>query len=222
MVKDVNKPGGPGKGEDPNAQDPKNKPAEGGEDEKSKPIPKQRFDEVNTKFKAAQKELDELKSKADKEAEDKLKKDKKWETLATKREAEVAKLKADLGKSKIRSAVEREAAKAGATDPADVYGLLDKSKIEVDKDGNIGGVEDAVKALLEAKPYLKGEGKPASDIGSGSNPKGSQEKSYPISWVREKWSDMSFVNKKQKEHGNLTGEQFLNKIESEGRIDYTS
>lgn len=217
------KPGKPGKGENkPNAQEPKNNPTEGGEGGDPKPIPKQRFDEVNTKFKAAQKELDEIKAKASKEAEDKLKKDKKWETLATKREAEVAELKADLGKSKIRSAVEREAAKAGATDPADVYGLLDKSQIEVDKDGNIGGVEEAVKVLLEAKPYLKGEGKPVSDIGSGSNPKSSQEKTYPISWVREKWADMGFVNSKQKEHGNLTGEKFLNKIESEGRIDYTS
>ncbi len=54
----------------------------------------------------------------------------------------------------IRTAIEREASKAGAIDPEVVYALVDRSEIAFDDDGRVKGAGKVVKALLEAKPYL--------------------------------------------------------------------
>jgi len=50
----------------------------------------------------------------------------------------------------IRSAFIAEAAKQGATHPADVYALADTSGVEVGEDGTVAGVTEAVKALVDA------------------------------------------------------------------------
>ncbi|MEH7457730.1 phage scaffolding protein [Bacillus sp. JJ1127] len=56
-----------------------------------------------------------------------------------------------------------------ANDPADVLALLDKSSIQFGEDGNYQGVEDAVKALKESKPWMfkKVVG---ADAAGGANP----------------------------------------------------
>lgn len=209
-----------GKGNDP-ANNKGNDPAKGGEGE-NQMIPKSRFDEVNTELKDLRAWKEEQEAKAKKAEDKKLQADKKWEELATKRSAEAEALKAQLTDAKIRSAVAAEAYKNGAIDVNDIVALVDKAKVQVDKDGNVTGVEEAVKALVDSKPHLFGEGKPASTVGAGSNPKTNQEKTYPISWVREKWADVAWARAEHDEHEGLTGEEFLNKLEAEGRIDYTS
>jgi len=55
----------------------------------------------------------------------------------------------------IRAAIEREASKQGAVDAEVVYTLVDRSALELDDSGAVKGADKAVKALLEAKPYLK-------------------------------------------------------------------
>jgi hypothetical protein len=56
-----------------------------------------------------------------------------------------------------------------ANDPSDVLALLDKSAIEMDDEGNVKGVEEAVKALKEAKPWMFKQAIGADATG-GSNP----------------------------------------------------
>lgn len=56
----------------------------------------------------------------------------------------------------VRSSVIEAATKANAVDADSVLGLLDTSGIEIGDDGRVEGVEGAVKALLEAKPFLVG------------------------------------------------------------------
>lgn len=96
------------------------------------------------------------------------------------KDAEIADLKkqnADLAHkattATIRSAIEREAVAAGAVDPEAVYALLDKSTLEVGDDGQVKGAKAAVKALLDAKTYLKkpegGTTKGVPPTGEGSN-----------------------------------------------------
>lgn len=58
----------------------------------------------------------------------------------------------------VRSAVVAEAAKQGAVDADAVVALLSADKVTIGDDGQVTGAEDAVKALLEEKPYLVGEG----------------------------------------------------------------
>jgi hypothetical protein len=65
-----------------------------------------------------------------------------------------------------RAAVVAQATKAGAVDPDAVLALLPKDSVTVGDDGQVTGVEDAIKALLESKPYLVGSTASAGATGS--------------------------------------------------------
>lgn len=58
-------------------------------------------------------------------------------------------------------------------DPQTVSQLLDKTSFSMDEEGNFQGVEDAVKALVESKPFLKGGpiGKPSNPSNGNGQPK---------------------------------------------------
>ncbi len=55
---------------------------------------------------------------------------------------------------RLRSVTVTAAARLGFTDPEDALGLLKRSEIEFDDSGQPRKVEEHLKALLEAKPYL--------------------------------------------------------------------
>lgn len=57
----------------------------------------------------------------------------------------------------VRSAVQAAATQAGIIDPDAAYKLIDTGKITLDDSGNVNGVTEAVKALVDAKPYLIGQ-----------------------------------------------------------------
>lgn len=68
----------------------------------------------------------------------------------------------------IRSAVTLAATRAGFLDPADVLALADLSAATVDDSGTVTGIDEAIKALAKARPYLL---KPAtSNIGTPQRP----------------------------------------------------
>lgn len=55
----------------------------------------------------------------------------------------------------IRSEVIAKAAALNFNDPTDAFALVDKSKFKVDEEsGEVEGVEDALKMLAKAKPYM--------------------------------------------------------------------
>jgi hypothetical protein len=70
----------------------------------------------------------------------------------------------------VRSRIIQEAVKQNAVDPDAVAALLDRTELTVDGD-QIEGLEEAVKALMAAKPYLSGKGggarRAGADFGSG-------------------------------------------------------
>jgi hypothetical protein len=108
--------------------------------------------------KAAMTEADRLKAEKDvatKTAEEAVEKAKKAEATANQR----------ILNTEIKSI----ARSLNANDPADILALLDKSSVEMDDEGNAKGVEEAVKALKEAKPWMF---KPAigADASGGGNP----------------------------------------------------
>jgi len=75
--------------------------------------------------------------------------------------------------SKIHAAVLAEAAKAGAVDPEAVLALLSNDAVTIDDAGQVTGADTAVKALLQAKPYLVAQQAPPAppgfpDLGQGS------------------------------------------------------
>lgn len=70
-------------------------------------------------------------------------------------EAQLASANAAHESALIRAAVEREAHQQGAVKADVVYRLVDRSAITLDDSGDVKGADKAVKALLEAEPYLK-------------------------------------------------------------------
>ncbi len=126
-----------------------------------------RFKELNDDAKAGKKALEKL----EKLEEDKLKEEGKFKELADKEKARAEEALKQLQTEKVNNALLAEATKAGAVDLEAVKVLVDRNAIQVGEDGSITGVAEAVKGLLESKPYLKNANAPTTpNIGSGTAP----------------------------------------------------
>jgi len=224
--------------DDQNKDQNNDKPSDGGDDKNlnksidqdnkndgskgDQSIPKHRFDEVNTELQALRTEKAEREAREKEEADKKLAEEKKFEELSTKRQSELESAMSTIRELKIERAVERVAGKLGAVDTEAVIKLLDKGQLKVDKDGNVENAEEVVKSLLEARPYLKGSSDNPTNIGGGSNPDQPVGTKRPMSWVRERWADPKWVRETHDDLEGMTGEEYLNKLEREGLIDYNS
>ena len=82
--------------------------------------------------------------------------------------AETAKATANAREMLVRSAFVAEAAKAGVLHPEDVYLLADKAGVDVNEQGAVEGVEDAVKALVEAGRLPMAGKRPAPNLDGGA------------------------------------------------------
>ena len=70
----------------------------------------------------------------------------------------------------IRATFVAEAAQHGAEHPADAYLLADRSNVTVDESGNVTGVTEAVKALVDGKRIpVRARAVPNLDSGAGGN-----------------------------------------------------
>jgi len=76
--------------------------------------------------------------------------------------------------TRLRSAIVAEAAKKGVSDPQDAIALIDRSKLQLDDDGNPTNIAEAMEALLEAKPYLAGGGNDGRVTGNGNADQGAR------------------------------------------------
>ena len=87
------------------------------------------------------------------------------------REAQDARTRAEQARlqTAVKAQVIAAAAKAGYNDPEDAYRMIDPSTLDVDDDGAVGGLDEAVKTLLKSKPYLA---KQATGTYSPTNPAG--------------------------------------------------
>ena len=86
------------------------------------------------------------------------------------KEAEVkAKAERDEAIAQANETLMKAAVMAAArdfNDPADAWLYIDRSKIEMADDGEIKGVEEALKIVVEAKPYLVKAGEQAPPLGT--------------------------------------------------------
>lgn len=124
-------------------------------------------------------DYDTLKTRAAKlqEIEDAQKSaEQKLQEQLTTLQQQTEKAQADRRAAVLRSAIVAAAAKADMTDPADAYSLLDLSKIELKDDDTATGVDEAIKALIETKPYLvkTAPGRQAPTPTSPTNPAGNK------------------------------------------------
>lgn len=223
--KDKNANPGNGGG-DPNLNNPddknKNKNDGGDANKGGDTIPKYRFDEVSTRLQTLEKEKADRENQEKAAADKKLADEKKFEELSTKRQSELESANTTIRELKIERAVERVAGKLGAIDTEAVIKLIDKGALKIDKDGNVENAEEVVKALLEAKPFLKGSNGSPANIGGGANPDQANLSKKPISWVKERWADPKWVREKHDDLEGKTGEEYLNDLQSKGLIDYNA
>ena len=120
-------------------------------------IPKHRFDEVNEAKKQLEAELkDRDKQLADlkKAAGDNEELKKQIEQLQQENKEKEQSYQAKIRDMAVTTAIKLAVA-GEAHDPDLVASLIDKTKIEVDEEGNIkGGLDDQLKALREEKSFL--------------------------------------------------------------------
>jgi len=95
-------------------------------------------------------------------------------------QSENARLAEDYQKAQMKTAVVSAATRLGFADPSDAWAFLDPSALQIDE-GEIKGVEEALKALAEAKPYLlqtgttRGPTLPPTNPGRGTEPRETDE-----------------------------------------------
>jgi hypothetical protein len=183
----------------PTGNDPK--PTVNGENNQpnndEKFIPKTRFDEVNKGYQELKAWKAEQEAKEKAAEEESLKKKGEFEKLATQKDQEATQAREELKAERVNNSIILEAAKVGNIVDLDaVKAFIDRSKIIVDSNGVITGVNEALTALLESKPYLKGSGQTPS-MGSGTNPPdGGQGNGTPTKFKASQIQDPVFY----KEH----------------------
>lgn len=84
-----------------------------------------------------------------------------------------------IARALTKAAVSTAAAKAGAIDADAVLALLPPDAVTVEGD-DVKGVDEAIKALRESKPYLFGKPKPAPGSADGG-----RQSDKPAQWTRE-------------------------------------
>lgn len=198
--------------------------------EPSNTIPYERFKAVNDAYKSFKSlgfdSADELKAQLAKlealeKAEEDRKKAEMTEAERLKAEKEEAAKKAEEAAEQAKNAQEtankrilnteiRSVARSlNANDPNDVLALLDTSNIEIDESGDVKGVEDAVKALKEAKPWMFKQPIGADAVGGG-NP----NKNPGVSELSAKEKELAELKSKALKDSRLLGKvtQLYNEI----------
>ena len=128
------------------------------------------------------KELDDLKAQIEAE---KLSETEKLQKQLAKLQAERDEVTRQSQERTINYEVRLQAARLGIADPTDAVKLLDWSEIEYDDAGTPTNVEDLLRQLVKAKPYLVANTRSApTTSGGATNPSRSQTTApEPLSWT---------------------------------------
>jgi hypothetical protein len=153
----------------------------------------ERFTKLNERAKKA----DEYEANQKKSDEQKLIEQKKFEELAAQREKEANDFKSRFEKSQIDNKIITAANKLGVVDPDAVLTLIDRKNIKLADDGTTSGIDEALKALVDTKPYLKGN-QSVPNVGAGSNPAG-QGQNQPPKFKHSQIKDPKFYREHEKE-----------------------
>lgn len=124
------------------------------------------------RFKSLNEQAKKAKEYEEKEAQRVIEEQKKkgeWEAVAKANEEKAQKALQQFQTAQADNRIQSEAAKLGVVDLDAVTKLIDRTNIKVNEDGTVTGVEDAVKGLIEAKPYLKGS-QTQPTVGNGTAP----------------------------------------------------
>lgn len=120
-------------------------------------VSKTQFNEKNDAYKQAKQEIENLTndistlSEANKANEALQSQIKELQDAATQREADYNE---NIKNMKIDTAITKALSKSGAMNETILTGLLDRTKIAIDEDNTITGIQEQIVALKESDPYL--------------------------------------------------------------------
>lgn len=104
------------------------------------------------------KDLQAAKSELDKIKEAQLTETERLQKQLAQAEEKARELEVMARERLINSEIVSLAAKANFANPQDAVLLVDRSDIDLDDEGNVKGVGDAIKGLIESRPYLVKQG----------------------------------------------------------------
>lgn len=120
---------------------------------------------------SADKELKDLKAKQNQQTETQLAEQKKFEELAEKRGTDLAAANQRIQDLSVNNELQIKLAPLGVVDLDGALKLIDRSKIKVDENGQVSGIDDAITDLKSGKAYLFSGGNPSNpNLGNPSNP----------------------------------------------------
>jgi DNA-binding helix-hairpin-helix protein with protein kinase domain len=101
-------------------------------------------------------------------------------------EQELEKLRESVRQERIKNAFITAATNANIAYIDDAYRLADLSAVTIDEDGNVVGMEDVIKALVEHKPFLLAQAKKEpKPIGESTNAKSDKSDKSAEQLLRE-------------------------------------
>ena len=127
----------------------------------SKTIPYDRFKEVNDTLKSERTAKEAIEKKLAEYENKKLEEEKNYLAISEKAKKEAEEARAKMTEIENKRVKERkefsiglEAKSQGINDIDDAIRLIDVSQIEVDENGNVVGVKEAIEKMKKDKPYL--------------------------------------------------------------------
>ena len=126
---------------------------------------------------------------------------KKFEELATKRGEEVTGLKTQLQNTRIDQALTNKLVPGGVVDLEAALKLIDRSKLTIDDNGVVGGIDEVLASLKTEKTYLfNNTGTPPNPtLGTPSNPTGGTPPTGPAKFKRSQLRDPKFYTENRDE-----------------------
>jgi hypothetical protein len=123
---------------------------------------------------------------------------------ATEAEERATKAQESANKRVIDAEIRSIARSLNANDAGDVLALIDKDAISIDDNGNVVGVDDVVKALKEAKPWMFKQPVGADAAGGSNRGSGSAEKSELAALEKELAEAKALAAKDRRKAGLVT------------------
>lgn len=122
----------------------------------------------------------------------------KFKELADKNAGELTKAQETLKQMTVNQSLTTKLVPLGVVDLDAALKLIDRSKISVDENGNVQGLEAAIEALKTEKSYLF-NGQNNTTLGSPSNPQPGQNDTTPKKFKRSQLQDPAFYREHAKE-----------------------
>lgn len=130
-----------------------------------------------------------------------LEEQKKFQELADKRATDLEKANETIKNMQISQALTNKLVPEGVVDVEAAIQLVDRSKIEIDDNGNVSGVEDAIEALKTNKTYLfkEGDNNSNTSLGSSSNNNQGDSGGGTMKFKRSQLQDPVFYKENREE-----------------------